>query len=205
MNFPNQFPAIDCGSSSIIDVLFTRSHTTPGGALAYFYFDFNDNKGSKTEPLLRSIIAQLFTQKAETSAALDKLFDQHQDSVNQPTLSDLFTVLSSMVGEFSTVYVVIDALDECSELEQMLQMLRDIRQRNMENLHILVTSRQLPEIENSLSELTTDGLCLHGPCVDQDILLYIVERLKNDSKLAKWPPEVREEIRITLSRGAHGM
>jgi hypothetical protein len=110
-----------------------------------------------------------------------------------------------MVGEFSTVYIVIDALDECSELEKMLQMLRDIRQWNMENLHILVTSRELPEIENSFSKLTTDGLCLHGPCVDHDISQYIVERLKNDLKLAKWPPDVREEIRITLSCGARGM
>ena len=174
-------------------------------ALAYFYLDFNDRKGSRVEPLLRSIIAQLSTQKSETSPSLDKLFDQNKDGANQPTLKDLFIVLSCMVSEFSVVYIILDALDECSELDEMLQMLRDIHLWGAENLHILVTSRQLPEIENSLSEIVSDGLCLHGPCVDQDILLYIVERLKNDPKLAKWPPEVRDEIRITLSRGARGM
>jgi hypothetical protein len=110
-----------------------------------------------------------------------------------------------MVREFSTVYVVIDALDECSELQETLQMLREIWQWDIENLHILVTSRQLPEIENSLSELATDELCLHGPGIDQDILLYIVERLKNDQKLAKWPSDIREQIQRTLNHGARGM
>jgi hypothetical protein len=110
-----------------------------------------------------------------------------------------------MAGEFSTVHIVIDALDECSELGEMLQMLHDIQQLNMKNVHILVTSRQLPEIESSLSELTTDRLFLKGPGVDHDIMLYIVERLKSDQKLTKWPPGIQEEIRIMLGRGACGM
>lgn len=205
MNYFKQFSAIDCSSSSIIDVLSTRSQTTPGAALAYFYLDFNDNKGSKVETLLRSIIAQLFTQKAETSNILDELFDRNQDGASQPTQKELFIAFSCMVREFSTVYVVIDALDECSEQNDMLQMLRDIQQWRVENLHILVTSRQLPEIENYLSDLATDGLSLHGTDLDRDISLYIRERLKEDQTLARWPSEIQEQIWITLSQEARGM
>jgi hypothetical protein len=59
-------------------------------------------------------------------------------------------------------------------------MIYDIQQLNIKNLHILVTSRQLPKIKSSLSELTTNRLFLKGLGVDYNILLYIVERLKSN-------------------------
>jgi hypothetical protein len=107
--------------------------------------------------------------------------------------------------EFKTVYVIIDALDECSELEEMLQMLHDIQQWNVESLHIIATSRQLSEVEKAISDIISDRLCLNGPAVNMDISVYISERLKSDQKLARWPAQVREAISTTLNRGAHGM
>jgi hypothetical protein len=110
-----------------------------------------------------------------------------------------------MLREFKTVYLVIDALDECSELEEMLQWLHDVQQWNIESLHIIFTSRQLSEIEKAVSDIISVRLCLDVPAVNNDISLYISERLKNDQKLAKRPAKVREAILTTLNRGALGM
>jgi hypothetical protein len=203
--FPPKFSTVDNCSSSIIDALFTRYYSVSEAALAFFYLDFNDNNGSKVETLIRSIIAQLSGRKPEAPAALEKLFNQNQEGANQPTLKDLFTVLSQIIKEFSIVYIIIDALDECPELDEALQMLLDFRQWNIKDLHVLVTSRHLLEIESYLSDLTTDQVCLNGRGVEQDISLYIEDTLKKDLKLAKWPLEVRNEISITLSDGANGM
>ena len=84
-------------------------------------------------------------------------------------------------------------------------MLQDIRRWNKDHLHIIVTSRDLADIEGSFSAVPTEALCLRGSAVNDDISLYITERLKNDRKLAKWPPEIGELIQRTLNCGACGM
>ena len=50
-----------------------------------------------------------------------------------------------MILEYNSVYLVIDALDECSKLEevrQMRQMLHDIQLEKIESVHIIVTMVQ---------------------------------------------------------------
>ena len=41
--------------------------------------------------------------------------------------------------------------------------------------------------------------------VDSDIRLHVRRLLADDSRLRKWPPKVKEEIEISLVRGARGM
>jgi len=173
--------------------------------LAFFYFDFNDDERSKVESLIRSIIAQLFARNVENSTALDKLFSQYQDGAFQPPLADLLTVLSEMITGFGTTYVVVDALDECAELEELLKILYEIQGWAIDHLHLIVTSRYLPDIDRSISGLATDTLYIQESAVQEDISLYITERLKIDHKLSRWPPEVQQLIWKTLNRDAGAM
>ena len=110
-----------------------------------------------------------------------------------------------IVVSFAVVYIVIDALDECVELGGLLQMLHEIQTWEIDHLHILVTSRDLAEIHSSLSSITTETISVQGSVINNDISLYVAERLKADQKLAKWPPDVRMMISRKLNDGARSM
>jgi hypothetical protein len=182
-----------------------RSQQTPGSVISYFYFDFNDSENSNSESLIRSLIAQLSGQMTNTSPVLEKMFAQYQDGAFQPRMADLLAILSRMLQDFQNVYFVIDALDECIDLEEALEILAAIQSWSINHLHIVVTSRLLPEIGETLSVLSTEVISVGELLIDRDIRLYISHRLTTDRSLAKWPLEIRRLIQNTLSQGAGGM
>ncbi|CAG8977987.1 hypothetical protein HYALB_00001869, partial [Hymenoscyphus albidus] len=191
--------------STIIDALRERYLTPEEAALAYFYFDFNESQKGKADSLIRSLVAQLYGQASHTPAGLEKLFNEFQNTSFQPPLASLVQVLSQIITCFPKVYIIIDALDECEELDEILDILRVVQGWKENRLHTIVTSRDLVDIRNSLSQVVTDTLCVETSNIGQDISIYIAERLEVDSRLVRWPPEIRDMIRKTLMDKAHGM
>ncbi|MCJ1248004.1 hypothetical protein MMC30_005219 [Trapelia coarctata] len=167
------------------------SVTALGLALGCFYFVFMIN---------------LVNQQGSLSAAVENVFMVKGEGQQPPLLGDLFLVVRELVEERSdSVYFVIDALDECKQTDELLQVLKQLHDWGLSNFHILVTSRQLWEIQQSLEGIVTTIIPVIEFAIEGDILLYISERLKNDQKFAKWPEEIRKMIWQTLSNGARGM
>ena len=106
---------------------------------------------------------------------------------------------------FNHVYLLIDALDECTDREDLLQIIEELNSWKLDNLHILVTSRRENDIEAAFQPLVMCQLYIQSALVDADIRVHVLERLSNDLKLKKWPINVQEEIENTLTEGAKGM
>ncbi|CAN9184765.1 unnamed protein product [Alternaria alternata] len=88
-------------------------------------------------------------------------------------------------------------------------MLEAVAEWQLDNLHLLMTSRKERDIESSLKEYTRDedAVCLQRDVVDQDIQRYVQQRLRVDKGLAKWNKDavIRQEIEAALMGGARGM
>jgi len=110
-----------------------------------------------------------------------------------------------MLDECEETFIIIDALDECMEREELLLMLKNLNRRSKTKLHILTTSRMERDIEETLDLLVTSKICLKGTLVNNDIKKYITEQLQNDSRLRRWPANVRGETAQALIDGAQGM
>jgi archaellum biogenesis ATPase FlaH len=196
-------------SSAILqDVLqlFANDH---GKAVVYFYFDFNDTQKQSRELMIRSLISQLSQQFVKMPSSLDMLFSSCKNGQRQPSLDGLLDVVRNLIREFQHVYIILDALDECTDRAELLATLQIIADWKDDALHLLVTSRKEQDIESSLENIvdTQNTICLLSELVDKDIFKYIRQRLSVDKKLNKWQkdPEIRYEIEIPLMKGAHGM
>ena len=113
--------------------------------------------------------------------------------------------LKHIIGGFKEVYVVLDALDECWDREQLLALVEEIVNWKIGKLHILATSRAEWDIADCIGPLVTAQINLCSTLVDADIQIHLHERLRNDSKLKRWPAKVHEQIEEVLMEGAHGM
>ena len=106
-------------------------------------------------------------------------------------------------------FFIIDALDECNEREKLLGLLERIYEQRHAKLHILVTSRQELDIEESLEAMTNDEtrICIQSELVQEDILTYIQDRLESDISLKRFKrqPKIQAKIRETLTEKADGM
>ncbi|KAF7574509.1 vegetative incompatibility protein HET-E-1 [Pyrenophora tritici-repentis] len=196
-------------SSTIIEHLLQYCHGNISMVTTYFYFDFNDIQKQDPELMLRSLLCQLVQRSITIPKGVDALFSSCENGQRWPSVNALLEVTQQAAREFTQVYVVVDALDECIQRSELMDMLETIASWRLDNLHLLMTSRKERDIEKYLEGYVKeeDAVCLQRDVVDQDIQRYVQQRLRDDKSLAKWNRDatVRQEIEAALMFGARGM
>ena len=123
----------------------------------------------------------------------------------EPTLDDLQNTLHRMLDGFSSIFIILDALDECAEREKILDWIQTFileKELNL-RLHLIVTSRPEQEIEDKLKSCHNINLVEESE--NHDLVSYLDYQLENNSGLQKWNSETREQIKLTLKEKADGM
>lgn len=181
----------------------TQVQQHPKIALAYFYFDFNgDLTGA-----LKSLIAQLSTQSNDVPRPLTDLYESlHLKTSTSPTDDALLECFRNILLSFHHVYIVFDALDEAARNEEVLSFISTIKAWKYQRLRLLVTSRQLADIEDVLSPLASGRMCLQdSQAARGDIKYFVSEKIEHDKIMSKWPQNIRTDIELKLTREGDGM
>ena len=192
------------GSSTVIDEMTRHCASGPSLGIAFFYFDFYD-KDTLLPAVLRSLIKQLSLQCTTAYDALTSLFSQYGEGQQPPPLDELMITLKSMIGAFSNVYIIFDALDEYSERDELLRILGLIHGWKIGTLHLLATSRKERDIEVGLDSLVSHRVPMDEILVEDDIRMHVVRILADDIKFRQYSGEEKKLIKTKLMEGAHGM
>jgi hypothetical protein len=196
-------------SSTIIEHLLQHCHDDTSMVTAYFYFDFNDAQKQDPERMLRSLLCQLLQRSVVIPKEVDALFSSCENGQRQLSPQTTMEAIQQTVQEFTHVYIVLDALDECMQRSDLMGMLETMAGWPLDNLHLLITSRKERNIETSLQNYVgeEDTVCLERDVVDKDIQRYVQQQLSGKKNLAKWNKDaaIRQEIQVALMRGARGM
>lgn len=190
--------------------------------MAYIYFDSNNGLEVDANSMLRTLITQLLYQKRALPACVVELHERHvvsgsesyrQDSGRvlrriNPPVEALEQVLRRIVGDMDHVYFVFDALDECNDIAQLhkaLKVIEDIGGWSSGKIHMLATSRSLPDIQDCFESLGATCVPFDINQVDPDIRRSILAHLSNDPKMRKWPKAVKQDVETELMAQAQGM
>lgn len=191
--------------STAIQFLFRRSSGSSRTGIAFFYFSFSDQSKRDEVAMLRALLLQLSTQLQNEHKYLRQLKKTYEPGT--PPASVLVQYLRLLCEEFFEVFVAIDALDEAPRdgpRQRLLNVFEMIRKWKIQRLHILITSRNEPDIGSCLELLTSQQVPMANIGLDQDISNYIESRLDTDRRLLKWHLH-RSRIAKTLSEKANGM
>lgn len=201
-----------CGKtvlSSIIISEVDRICRFDGVAVTYFYFDFNDTEKQDANKMICSIIKQLVSQSTNKCIRLESLFSTCNDGARQPNSDDLMLVLEGTMKAFDKVYIILDALDECSDRHNLLEKIEKIQNWRLSQLHMLLTSRALTDIEEALEPMidVKSRICIQNAAVNADIGVYVDQMLQKDRHLKRWRnhKQAQKEIRKALKEKADGM
>jgi len=102
-----------------------------------------------------------------------------------------------MAATFSSVYIILDALDECSirTLEELIVLIRKLKDHGVK---VFCTFRpNLIDLGKCLNIPTIQSIRAH----DEDIRNYLSIRLNKEWRHAK---SLREQVMDPLVKGAHG-
>ena len=125
----------------------------------------------------------------------------HQEA----TLGDLQNTLQTILGGFSSTFIILDALDECTEREKILNWVQTLILEKDQNLglHLIVTSCPELEIENKLK--SSHYLDFVKESENHDLVEYLDYQLQNDPDLQKWNSDTQKQIKLKLMEQADGI
>jgi hypothetical protein len=113
-----------------------------------------------------------------------------------------------MFREFSDIFLILDALDECADRTQVIPMLQKLV-GELKSMHIMVTSRRERDIDSLLESFVSQQhwICLQSSLVNEDIRRYIQHRWHHDIGFRRWKAdtEIRKEVEVSLMHKAEGM
>ncbi|KAL7948261.1 ankyrin repeat-containing domain protein [Trichoderma barbatum] len=200
-------------SSSIIRFLQNKHKDDASIATAYYYFSFSDTRKQERDVMLASLIKQICCCRPSMPKSVERLGEYKNKGMRPPT-EDLEKEFIETVRGFSTVHIIIDALDECPELggrrEDLMKTLRYILNAAPDNLHVLCTSRKEQDIDaelrGHLSEATRIefDLSIYQEAIKHDIGRYIDSTLA-DVYYRSWPDHIRKQVKETLIAKSDGM
>ncbi|KAJ6489729.1 hypothetical protein C8R45DRAFT_1138352, partial [Mycena sanguinolenta] len=174
-------------SSMIVDTI----RDLPGVLHAFFYFDINSPQQQKVNSLLCSLVYQLSGQLFWPSA-LSGLWETCQNGGYPPKNSDLLSILAELGGQ-QEIYLLVDALDECSERDQLLCVLASILDKKLPQMHLIVTSQNEVTANSSLTKEAV--LVSLEESVRSDIELYVDAQLsKMGGYIAKYKDDISKEL-----------
>jgi ankyrin repeat domain-containing protein 50 len=192
-------------SSTVIQHTLRHRRNNTDIGIAFHYFTFSDNSKQHVSGLLRTLLLQLSNQLDDGDATLTQLSETYKDG--EPPIQALEGTLKQVVGKFQDVYVIIDALDESprgDRRDAVLDTLSEMRGWKIRGLHLLVTSRDEPDIRAQVTPQMNEEVCMDNGVVDQDIKDYVVQRLRDDRKFKKFA-QYHTEIENTLIERADGV
>ena len=93
------------------------STTTEGDTIgiAYIFCNYKAQADQTTANLLAAILKQLMQARPSIAEPVSRLYEHHYSRKTKPSLDEIFTALQIVVKNITRVYVVVDALDECSD------------------------------------------------------------------------------------------
>ncbi|OAG12718.1 ankyrin [Paraphaeosphaeria sporulosa] len=171
--------------------------------VAYVYCNYKAQEGQDASSMLAAIVKQLVQGRPSMVEPVARLYEQHVDQGTKPSIEEIFSALREVVPKYSTVYVVIDGLDECRDSDgtrsQLLARLKDLQVG--QDVRIMGTARFIPEIE---AEFQT-AMKLEIQASDEDVRRYIAGQTHRLPRCIQRDPALQITIQDKLVEAVDGM
>ncbi len=168
--------------------------------VAVLYCNYQQQHDQASHDLLASLLSQLSLEQDIVPAGIRSLHDQFCKRRTQPSPRDIFKELRLAVSGYSTVFVVIDALDECKDeatrkdlLDKMLQL------QQLADVRLMLTSR--PNILQNREGVIQFPIYAS----EEDVRRYLTSQLGHLSVVVERDTILQNEIKVRVSKAAAGM
>ena len=189
-------------ASIVIDHLWNGVRKD-GIGVAYIYCDYLKHEEQTPIHLVGSLLKQLAEQQKPMSESLRNYYKEHKRSNTNPSPERAIEVLKAECDSWSRIYIIIDALDECSEKDATRQILVKglLSLQSSKRINILVTSRPIPSILCNLEvwerlEIRADS---------EDIHRYLLGQMDRFSKRILAEKDLQAKIISEIIDAADGM
>ena len=174
-----------------------------GVGVAYIYCDYLKYREQTPVHLVGSLLRQLAEQYNPISKSLKNYYDEHKNDNRDPSPEGAFEVLKAECDSWSQVFIVIDALDECSEKDStrksVIEGLRLLQASK--RINILITTRPIPSILCEFEVWERLGIRANSA----DMQKYLLGQMDRFSKRMVVGEDLQAQIISAIINAADGM
>jgi hypothetical protein len=137
-------------------------HAAGFATMAYYYFDFRDDKKQDCYGLLSSLILQLSAESDLFYNILSQLYSHYTRGIQRPGIDELKKCMTDMLilpGQ-ALIYIIVDAVNKCpnfpgrpSARGEVLELIEEIVDLKLSIVHLCVASRPEMDIRMVLEPL----------------------------------------------------
>ena len=188
------------GKTFLSAIIIDNIPKSAGTGLCYYYCDYNRAIYEQLCNTLTWFLRQLAHDTIPLS--MKSMFEKHYRDRSRPTLQSIREALLSVINDFETVWIVVDALDEYSDASQTFEFVQELLNLNKAaKVNVLVTSRPIPDISNHF----THGTTLEVRARDGDMSSYIDANIRTLPKFVTQDLDLQKEIKDSIIKIADGI
>jgi ATP/maltotriose-dependent transcriptional regulator MalT len=132
--------------------------------------------------LVSSLLLQLVEQQTVIPESVIALYESHTARKTRPSVVEISALLNAVASQFSMIYVVIDALDECSERDRSRDIFLNVLKALPSNVQLLITSRNIPDVERRFEDLARLDIL----AADGDVRKYLESKIQQYPRLVSY-------------------
>ncbi|KAK8851947.1 ankyrin repeat protein [Apiospora arundinis] len=190
-------------SSIVVDHLQDTFHGDSSIGICYLYCNFRRSDEQKLDDLLASLLKQLAQGQSPFTDSVKDLYGRRKERRTRPSTDDLSRTLHLVAATYSRVFILVDALDECTASDGCRSQLISELQKLQADLgaNILATSRFIPEITARFKE----AVQLEIRASESDIDTYLSGNLSHLPGFVSRNLELQAEIKQSIIKCVDGM
>ncbi|KAI9673848.1 MAG: hypothetical protein M1822_009584 [Bathelium mastoideum] len=171
--------------------------------ISYLFCSYKAQFDQSAYNLLAALLKQLLQARPDLAAAVDELHNRHSKLGTKPSLDELMQALGKLCLSYSTTYMVIDALDECSNTNSgrshLIQKLRELQAGG--NVRLLFTSRFIPEV----TEWFQSDLRLEVRASEEDVRRFVAGQISRLPNCIQCSEELKNDVQNKIIESVNGM
>lgn len=187
-------------AATVIDHL-SKSVQNDSCGLAYIYGNYEALYDQSAYSMLAAILKQLVQGRISLIEHIERLHEHHVKQKTRLSLNELFATLNAVIADYSTVYLVIDALDECNyhDRTNALAKLRELRLEH--DVRVMITSRSTLEFSNTFKK----ALKLEVRARDEDVRRYLADQIDRMHRYSEHDPMLQRLVENRIAEVTDGM
>jgi Cdc6-like AAA superfamily ATPase len=187
-------------AATTIDHLLQLSQKTSFG-VAYIFCNYKMQEQQDVPGILASILKQLVQGQLSTANYFERLYEEHANGRPKPSPDAIYRALQDVLGHYSTVHIVVDALDECQDSTrvQLLAKLRDLQTGR--DVRLMATSRFMLKIEDAFR----GALRLEVKASKEDVKRFVAGQIWQLPECIQHDAILQEMVQEKIVEAADGM
>lgn len=189
-------------SATLIDHLSNMMQSDSIG-VAYIYCNYQSNIDQDTCKLLAAILKQLVQARPSLHEPTKKSYAEHAKKGTRPSVDEIFQILQETMASYKTVYLVVDALDECEDSDgtrrELLTRLNSLQ--SSRDVRAMITSRPIPEIMAMLPK----AIRLEIQASREDVEQFVAGQMYRMPRCIRGDSELQAAMKGSITDAARGM